>query len=153
MSGDERLATRRSILVASLSAAAACGVWITGAIVPSSARAATGGNVVLGSTVSTNVATSSTQIKGPIGLDAYATTNSSSGAGVWGTSAGSAGYGVFSSGMLGTTGPLVMSTTTAITNFTVPSGKAALYVKYISASSSELHIKFPSGTDYKICAG
>ena len=62
-----------------------------------------------------------------------------------------AAYGVFSSGRLGVTGPIELSPLT-LSNYTVPAGKAILYVKTVSGVT-ELHVRFPSGVDRLITSG
>ena len=48
-------------------------------------------------------------------------------------------------------GPIELSPLT-LSNYTVPAGKAILYVKTVSGVT-ELHVRFPSGVDRLITSG
>ena len=80
-----------------------------------------------------------------------AVANSSGAAGVYGAGP-STGYGVFSSGRFGVTGPVELTPLT-LSNFTTPSGKAFLYVVKNNNGSHDLRVRFPSGAEKTLASG
>lgn len=149
--------TRRALLAG---AAGAVGVWaagLVGRVTPVSA--ANGGSTILGSSNSATLTTSVTttsgsglQGTGPIGVSGTSTGTGTTNAGVYGTAASTANYGVYSSGKLGVVGPVELATIT-ISNWAGPaSGKAYLYAK-AGTSTTELHVRFPSGVDKLLASG
>ena len=143
---SQQQSTRRAFLVGSAAAAAAWMASLVGKNVPEVDAVS---NVVLGGA---NKATTVTAISNTgTGSAISGVADGAGAAGISGSAGSSAAYGVFSSGRLGVTGPIELSPLT-LSNYTVPAGKAILYVKTVSGVT-ELHVRFPSGVDRLITSG
>ncbi len=147
--------TRRTLLTGALGAAAAWGAGLFAFAAPVAAATAVNLGVANSATATTSITTTvGTGLAGtgPIGISGTAKGTATTAAGVYGVSASTANYGVYSSGKLGVVGPIEMSVLT-ITNYAGPvAGKAFLYVK-TNGAITELHVRFPSGIDKIITSG
>ena len=130
--------------------ASVVGAFATG-VASSPARAANGGSALLGKSNSASLTTSVTTsagtglaATGPVGVSGKSSSTAAANAGVLGTAASVANYGVFSNGKLGTTGPLEMAALT-ITSYANPlATKAYLYVK---TNGNVTELRFKVGTN------
>lgn len=134
--------SRRAFLAGGAAAAAAWAASLVGKAVPEVA-AASGSNVILGSSNSASQVTTVTNTSSGSAVQGVA--SGSGAAGVAGSAGSSSSYGVFANGRLGVTGPIEMTPLT-LSNYSTPSGKAFLYVRTVSGVT-ELRVRFPSGAD------
>lgn len=159
----EHDAARRRLLASIAGAAAAVGL---AAALPRPALGADGGRMLLGTS---NTATRATGISTTGGAalsarsedddeDAYgiagiARGTSIAAAGVRGVPGSTSNYGVFSFGKLGVEGPVELANI-AVTNVAGPAaGKAFLYTRALSKTTTELRIRFPGGVDRLVASG